>query len=154
MFEMSRVYRRDELHRVWAGSTRVQAQGGILTPREAPLVLVVTGEEGDQYGYGDHWDDDGVFHYYGAGQVGDMEWARGNRAIRDHAKNGEELHVFEQVRPSGLRYVGHLHARGTTRETAYRTPHGHRAVRSYSGSSRLKCGGRLCRPIVHLRPTT
>jgi DNA-binding CsgD family transcriptional regulator len=67
---------------------------------------VVTGAAGENYGYDDFWDEHGVFHYYGAGQVGDMQWLRGNRAIRDHVEDGEQLHVFEQVRPSGLRYVG------------------------------------------------
>ena len=37
MFEQGRVYRRDEIHREWGGETRLQAQGGILTPREAPI---------------------------------------------------------------------------------------------------------------------
>jgi 5-methylcytosine-specific restriction protein A len=106
VFERGRVYRRDELHRAWDGTTRVPLQGGILTPVEAPVVIVVTGEEGGQYGYDDYWDTDGVFHYYGAGQVGDMEWVRGNVALRDHADNGEDIHLFEQVLPSGLRYLG------------------------------------------------
>ena len=90
MFERGRVYRRDELHRVWGGTTRVQAQGGILTPQAVPLVIVITGEEGGQYGYNDFWDDAGVFHYYGAGQVGDMVFLRGNTALRDHVENGDD----------------------------------------------------------------
>lgn len=106
MFEHGRVYRRAELHRAWGGTTRVQPQGGILTPVEAPVVVVVTGEEGGQYGYDDSWDADGVFHYYGAGQVGDMVFRTGNLALRDHSENGEDVHLFEQARPSGLRYLG------------------------------------------------
>jgi hypothetical protein len=66
----------------------------------------VTGEEGGQYGYDDYWDADGVFRYYGAGQIGPLEFVRGNRALRDHAEKGEDVHVFEQVQPSGLRYEG------------------------------------------------
>ena len=88
MFDRGRVYRRNELHYAWDGATRVQQQGGTLTPVEAPLVIVVTGEEGGQYGYDDFWDPDGVFHYYGAGQVGPMEFVRGNLALRDHSENG------------------------------------------------------------------
>jgi 5-methylcytosine-specific restriction protein A len=72
-----------------------------------PLIIVVTGEEGGQYGYDDEWDADGVFHYYGAGQVGHMVFQRGNLALRDHAMNGEDVHLFEQE-PSGLRYVGQM----------------------------------------------
>jgi 5-methylcytosine-specific restriction protein A len=107
LFEKGQLYRRDDLHLNWGGSTRLQGQGGILTPREAPLIIVVTGEEGGQYGYADEWDSFGVFHYYGAGQVGDMVFQRGNLALRDHAFNGEDVHLFGQDR-SGLRYVGQM----------------------------------------------
>lgn len=81
MFERGRVYKRDSLHHEWGGATRLQPQGGILTPREVPLIVVVTGEAGGQYGYFDYWDDEGVFHYFGAGQDGDMEFVRGNLAL-------------------------------------------------------------------------
>lgn len=94
MFERGARYRRSELHELWGGARPVQRQGGILTPREAPLVLIVSGERGERYGYDDHWDDEGVFHYYGAGQSGDMEFVRGNRAIRDHQTNGRALHLL------------------------------------------------------------
>lgn len=112
MFEPGRVYRRDEMHRGWNGNTQLQREGGILTPREVPFVIVITGEEGRQYGYADFWDPDGVFHYYGAGQEGDMEFARGNLALRDHGVNGEEVHLFEQIQPSGLRYIGPMVSAG------------------------------------------
>lgn len=107
MFEKGRIYRHGAIHEEWGGETRLQPQGGILTPREVPLIVVVTGEEGGQYGYDDFWDSDGVFHYYGAGREGDMVFQRGNRALRDHATNGEDVHLFEQE-PSGLRYVGQV----------------------------------------------
>jgi 5-methylcytosine-specific restriction protein A len=54
---------------------------GILTPVEAPVVIVVTGEEGGQYGYDDFWDEGGVFHYYGAGQRGDIVFRSGNLSV-------------------------------------------------------------------------
>ncbi len=116
---------------------RVRQQGGILTPSEAPLVLVVTGEEGGQYGYDDFWDDDGVFHYYGAGQVGRMELVRGNRALRDHSENGEEVHLFEQAQPSGLRYDGPVwSAPATTSATTFPTARAICVARSCSSSWR------------------
>jgi 5-methylcytosine-specific restriction enzyme A len=105
MFEAGRLYARADLHHEWGGTTEAQRQGGILTPREVPLIIVVTGEEGREFGYEDQWDDQGVFHYFGAGQEGDMEFVRGNLALRDHAENGEDVHLFEQE-PGGLRYVG------------------------------------------------
>lgn len=111
VFEPGRIYARADLHREWGGSTELQRQGGILTPREVPIVVVVTGEAGREFGYEDFWDDEGVFHYFGAGQEGDMEFARGNLALRDHAENGEDVHLFEQE-PGGLRYVGQFVSAG------------------------------------------
>ena len=36
-----------------------------------------------------------------------MHFVRGNLALRDHAENGEDVHLFEQE-PAGLRYVGQV----------------------------------------------
>src|SRR4051812_31688599 len=106
MFERGRLYRRAELHEAWGGEKQVQIQGGILTPREHPIVILITGVEGHDFGYTDWRDPDGVWHYYGAGQEGHMEWARGNTAIRDHTANGKELHLFEKNADGLLRYEG------------------------------------------------
>ena len=82
MFEIGRVYnRRSEIHEPYGG----QWQSGISTPRDQPFIFLFTGESGEQYGYEDGWDDNGVFLYTGEGQKGDMEFIGGNRAIRDHA---------------------------------------------------------------------
>jgi 5-methylcytosine-specific restriction protein A len=107
MFEPARIYARADLHHEWGGTTEVQRQGGILTPREVPLVIVATGEEGHEFGHEDRWDDEGVFHHFGAAQEGDMRFVRGNLALRDHAQNGEDIHLFEQE-PGGLRYYGQM----------------------------------------------
>jgi 5-methylcytosine-specific restriction protein A len=47
-------------------------QGGIITPSQHSLVIIITGEEGLAHGYDDRTRDDGVFEYFGEGQVGDM----------------------------------------------------------------------------------
>jgi 5-methylcytosine-specific restriction protein A len=36
-----------------------------------------------------------------------MSFVRGNRALRNHAENGEDVHLFEQE-PDGLRYFGQV----------------------------------------------
>lgn len=108
MFEPGRLYQRNEVHLVFGGSTRLQARGGILTPRDQPLIVLVSGDAGHRYGYGDFWDADGVFHYYGAGQEGPMGFVRGNRALRDRHKNGEDVYLFEEAGPGMLRYRGQL----------------------------------------------
>jgi 5-methylcytosine-specific restriction enzyme A len=61
---------------------------------------------GEQYGYEDGWSE-GVFLYVGEGQRGDMEFVRGNKAIRDHAINGKELLLFEaSMRKGSYRFAG------------------------------------------------
>lgn len=104
MFEVGRTYdRRNEIHDPYGG----QWQGGISTPGDWPLVFLFTGKSGEQYGYKDGWDENGVFLYTGEGQVGHMEFKAGNRAIRDHTMAGKDLHLFEsQGKGKGYRYVG------------------------------------------------
>jgi 5-methylcytosine-specific restriction protein A len=101
-FEVDRVYnRRDDIHSRFSG----QQQGGIITPREHNLIILVTGSEGSQHGYEDGLRPDGVFEYFGEGQVGDMQMSRGNKAVRDHAENGKDLLLFQKTN-LGLRFLG------------------------------------------------
>ena len=103
-FETDRVYsRRVDIHGRFGG----QQQGGIITPANHSLVIIVTGEEGLEHGYADRHRADGVFEYFGEGQVGDMLWVRGNRAIRDHSADGRSLLAFRAER-AGLRFQGEL----------------------------------------------
>jgi len=103
-FEVGALYNRQkQIHGVFGG----QQQGGISTPKEHPLVIAFTGEAGVSHGYHDFWDDDEVFHYFGEGQVGDMKYVAGNRAIGEHVKDGKTLVVFQMMgkgRP--YRYLG------------------------------------------------
>lgn len=111
MFEVGQRYRRRDLHARYGG----QQQGGISTPRNHPIILLITGATGSAYGYHDGWEPDGgAFRYFGEGQVGDMQFIRGNRAIRDHAADGRELHLFEDVKGGFLRYVGEVTCAGYT----------------------------------------
>jgi hypothetical protein len=64
-------------------------------------VFLFTGETGEQYGYSDGWRPDGIFAYTGEGQRGDMEFVRGNRAIRDHLEDGRDLLLFEATKTKG-----------------------------------------------------
>jgi 5-methylcytosine-specific restriction protein A len=104
MFEVGRIYnRRDDLHSRYGG----QQQGGISTPADESFVMLFTGDGGQQYGYRDGWDSNGVFVYTGEGQKGDMQFLRGNKSIRDHALNGKSLELFESLGKSrGYRYIG------------------------------------------------
>ena len=48
---------------------------------------------GEQFGYHDGWDGDSYL-YSGEGQEGDMEFVKGNKAIRDHLQNGANIYLF------------------------------------------------------------
>ncbi len=102
-FERGRIYnRRRDIHGPYAG----QQQGGIITPAHHPLVIIITGQEGEQHGYSDVLRDDGTFAYFGEGQIGDMPMVRGNRAILEHSKDGKALLLFHKVQGRGLRFDG------------------------------------------------
>jgi 5-methylcytosine-specific restriction protein A len=103
-FEEGKVYnRRADIHAKFAG----QQQGGIITPSQHALVVIITGEEGLAHGYHDRTRDDGVFEYFGEGQIGDMVLQRGNLAIASHVADGKSLLLFRKSK-DGLRFIGEM----------------------------------------------
>jgi mutator protein MutT len=112
--ELAARYRRGQtyIRRQIHDMVRGQEQGGISTPRSTPAILLFSNEQGADYGYKDGWKQpDGYYHYTGEGQSGDMEMVRGNKAIRDHHKNGKVLMLFEGVerKPGLYRFAGFMH---------------------------------------------
>lgn len=70
------------------------------------MIFLFTGETGDQYGYSDGPRADGTFAYTGEGQVRDMEFVRGNLAIRDHIRDGRDLLLFAKLpQPGSYRFI-------------------------------------------------
>lgn len=110
LFIPGQVYRRTELHKQYGG----QRQGGISTPQHHKIILLITGNSGRQHGYEDGWGKDGIYMYTGEGQYGHMQFAHGNRAIRDHVDEGKSLHLFEQQKGDKrfLRYLGEMESIG------------------------------------------
>jgi 5-methylcytosine-specific restriction enzyme A len=103
-FEEGRIYnRRADVHAKFGG----QQQGGIITPAQYPLVIIITGEEGLAHGYADRTRNDGVFEYFGEGQIGDMVLQRGNLAVASHAADGKSLLLFRKTNEA-LRFVGEM----------------------------------------------
>jgi 5-methylcytosine-specific restriction protein A len=93
-FEVGALYnRKAQIHALLGG----QQQGGISTPRDQPFVIIFTGEAGKSHGYHDFWDDDGIFHYFGEGQIGDMKMVAGNRAIDCHHEEDKRLLMFKSM---------------------------------------------------------
>lgn len=114
-FRYDAEYRRRDLHNVYGG----QWQGGISTSSTHPMIFLFTGDSGEQYGYRDGPHADGTFHYTGEGQLGDMTFTRGNKAIRDHAGEGKTLHLFQKTKRPGfvcylgeMKYAGHEEKEG------------------------------------------
>lgn len=108
-YEVGALYNRQrDIH----GQLGGQMQGGISTPANSPFVILFTGEAGKQHGYHDFWDDDGVLHYYGEGQRGDMLDKAGNRAIREHLQHRKRLLLFQMMgRGQPYRFLGEFQFR-------------------------------------------
>lgn len=102
MFEIGKIYnRRSDIHSKYGG----QERGGISTPAKFPYIFIFTGNNGEQYGYTDGYNKEGVFNYTGEGQEGDMKMTKGNLAIRDHQKNRKSIYLFEKIE-TGYNFVG------------------------------------------------
>lgn len=102
MFKQGQEYLRRYLHAVYKG----QEQGGISTPADYPFIMLFVSDTGGDYGYRDAWTPEGTFHFTGEGQVGDQEFLRGNRQIRDHIELGKDLYLFRSTKPGFVEYVG------------------------------------------------
>jgi 5-methylcytosine-specific restriction protein A len=84
--------------------------------------MLFTGNNGKKYGYNDGWKGE-FFYYYGEGQIGDMEFKRGNKAIKNHILDNYELHLFKNISNGCVKYIwGNLYmevmklTKGTTRK--------------------------------------
>lgn len=95
--------RRNDIHGVYGG----QMQGGISTPAKHPYIFIFTGQTGSKYGYEDGWQNaEGIFLYTGQGQIGDMEFSAGNKALKNHIKNGKTILLFEIVGKGNVIHIG------------------------------------------------
>jgi 5-methylcytosine-specific restriction enzyme A len=121
VFEPGSTYHRQkDIHDVFGGSR----QGGISPSRGYAVVFLFSSPRGEEYGYRDGWISERLYRYTGEGQIGDMQFVRGNKAIRDHQRNSRQLHVFEQRSRGFYEYLG---------EFAYQS---HEIVRGVDGQGR------------------
>jgi len=116
------VYKRTDIHAEFGG----QRQGGISTPSKGDVILIFSGDAGHAYGYKDGWTEDGYFHYTGEGQVGDMEFVRGNQAIRDHKQNNKKILLFIYERKAYVKFHGEV---GFLDYEIFRTPDRNEKIR-------------------------
>jgi 5-methylcytosine-specific restriction protein A len=108
-FVVGQTYnRRRDIHQKFGG----QRQGGISTPAKHRVVFIFTGPSGVKHGYSDEWSQDGTYRYYGEGQRGDMTLQRGNRAIANHAVDGNDLLLFRTLGRGQVRFLGPFNCAG------------------------------------------
>jgi hypothetical protein len=106
--------RQSDVHARFGG----QEQGGISTPKRYPYIFAFTGEVGRSHGYHDFWDEDGLFHYFGEGQSGDMTYRAGNLAILRHQNIGKRLFVFQMLgHGQPYRFLGEFNLVNATEQT-------------------------------------
>jgi 5-methylcytosine-specific restriction protein A len=100
----SEYHRKEDLHGQFGGSQ----QSGMCPSARHPIIFLFTGPSGEQHGYSDGFTDSGMYHYTGEGQRGDMDFNRGNLALRNHVSDGKHALLFEQSKPGFCRYLGEV----------------------------------------------
>lgn len=105
LFIPNQIYnRRGDIHLKYGGNV----QSGICPSARYPYIFIFTGKSGTQHGYQDVWENENVFSYTGEGQNGDMEFTRGNLALRDHLKTGKRVFLFEHVKKGFVKFISEL----------------------------------------------
>lgn len=101
-FIPNQIYsRRLDIHARFGGNW----QSGISSSADFPYIFIFSGKSGHQHGYKDGWDNENVFSYTGEGQTGDMQFTKGNLALRDHVKNGKRVLLFENERKGFVKFI-------------------------------------------------
>ncbi|MBZ0326802.1 MAG: HNH endonuclease [Altibacter sp.] len=96
--------RRADIHARYGGNW----QSGICPSSTYPYIFIFSGKSGKQHGYQDGWDNPNVFSYTGEGQSGDMEFTRGNLALKDHLLNGKRVFLFESEEKGFVRFISEV----------------------------------------------
>ncbi len=104
MFDAALIYRRKDIHDLYGGNR----QSGIAPSAKTPYIFIFTGASGAQHGYKDEWLNEDVFSYTGEGQSGDMQFTKGNLALRDHLVTGKRVFLFEYVATGMVKFVSEL----------------------------------------------
>lgn len=104
MFQVGTVYKRSEIHDKYGGNR----QSGIAPSANYPYIFIFSGAGGKQHGYKDQWENENMFSYTGEGQVGDMQYTKGNLQLRDHLAHGKRVFLFEYVAKGYVKYITEL----------------------------------------------
>lgn len=104
LFNEELIYRRKDIHDLYGGNR----QSGICPSAKTPYIFIFTGSSGQQHGYKDGWLNEDVFSYSGEGQVGDMQFTKGNLALRDHLGKGKRVFLFEYIKKGFVKFLSEL----------------------------------------------
>ncbi len=104
MFIEDTIYKRGQIHDKFGGNR----QSGICPSAKFPYIFIFSGSSGAQYGYKDEWLNEDVYSYSGEGQRGDMDFTKGNLALRDSINNGKKVFLFEYVARGMVKYISEL----------------------------------------------
>ncbi len=96
--------RRVDIHALYGGNW----QSGICPSATYPYIFIFSGKSGHQHGYKDGWDNPNVFTYTGEGQAGNMQFTKGNLALRDHIKNGKRVFLFESGNKGFVKFMSEV----------------------------------------------
>ncbi|MDW8516255.1 HNH endonuclease signature motif containing protein [Priestia flexa] len=104
-FVRGKRYRRKQIHDLYKG----QEQSEISTPKEYPYIFIFTKMSGEEYGTSHGWNDDQTtFFYTGEGQRGTMQLIKGNKAVMEHAANGETIYLFQYVESGIVEFLDEM----------------------------------------------
>lgn len=104
MFTPNHTYHRKWIHDQFGGNR----QSGISPSAQFPYIFIFSGSGGKQHGYKDQWENKDIFSYTGEGQVGDMEFTKGNLTLRDHLATGKRVFLFEYVQKGYVKFISEL----------------------------------------------
>lgn len=104
MFIPDLLYKRRAIHDEYGGNW----QSGICPSTKYPYIFIFSGASGKQHGYKDGWQNEYIFEYTGEGQKGDMQFTRGNLALRNHLENGKRVFLFEAEGNGYVRFKGEV----------------------------------------------
>lgn len=91
---IGQVYKRSELHDTFGGNR----QSGISSCKAHPFIFIFSTERGESNGYDDGWfNDNQYFRYSGEGQIGDMIFKGGNKALLHHTEDNKQVLLFQET---------------------------------------------------------
>ena len=93
MFQRGDIVKRTALHAQYGGSIR----HGIVRLANHPYIFLFSSVGPMTDAYEDGWVSPTRFRYSGEGQTGDQQMSLGNKALRDHAKNGKRVFLFRYI---------------------------------------------------------